>query len=252
MNNSHSRFPFPIGEQTDRPRHRTVDRIAHILEFVARSGSSQGLTEISRAIGAPVSSTQSLVNGLVVAGFLEERHKQFRLGLAPYLLSTLAGNRPVEQVTHQMLEDVVAETGYIAVLAALVGDNVYYLDYAASDPSFEYLAQNRLQRPPLETSAGWAILSGLGDDEVWGILAQSNSSEETLNAFQRAYPQLRETGECIAPGVALNGADGVAVAVRDQGAVVAAVAVIATAEEIERDADSMIEVLRRHRSRWDR
>ena len=252
MNNSHFRFPFPIGEQTDRPRHRTVDRIAHILEFVARSGSSQGLTEISRAIGAPVSSTQSLVNGLVVAGFLEERHKQFRLGLAPYLLSTLAGNRPVEQVTHQMLEDVVAETGYIAVLAALVGDNVYYLDYAASDPSFEYLAQNRLQRPPLETSAGWAILSGLGDDEVWGILAQSNSSEETLNAFQRAYPQLRETGECIAPGVALNGADGVAVAVRDQGAVVAAVAVIATAEEIERDADSMIEVLRRHRSRWDR
>ena len=95
-------------------------------------------------------------------------------------------------------------------------------------------------------------MSGLCDDEVWGILAQSNSSEETLNAFQRAYPQLRETGECIAPGVALNGADGVAVAVRDQGAVVAAVAVIATAEEIERDADSMIEVLRRHRSRWDR
>lgn len=246
------RFPFPVGEQTDRPRHRTVDRIADILEFIARSGSPQGLTEISRAIGAPVSSTQSLVNGLAAAGYLEERHKQFRLGLAPYLLSTLAGSRPVEHVTHQMLEDVVAETGYIAVLAVLVGENVYYLDYASSDPSFEYLAQNRLQRPPLETSAGWAILSGLGDDEVWRILAQSGSSEETLNAFQKAYPQLRESGECIAPGVALNGADGVAVAVRDQGAVVASVAVIATTDEIARDADSIIEVLRRHRPRWDR
>ncbi|WP_459612793.1 IclR family transcriptional regulator [Corynebacterium urogenitale] len=246
------RFPFPVGADTGRPRHRTVDRIADILEYVARAPQPQGLTEISKAIGAPVSSTQSLVNGLAAAGYLEERNKIFRLGLAPYLLSTLAGSRPVDQVTHEMLEDVVAETGYIAVLASLVGDNVYYLDYASSDEKFEYLAQNRLQRPPLETSAGWAILSGLGDDRVWGILAASESAVETINKFQRWYPSMRDSGECVAPGVALNGADGVAVTVENQGMVVASVAVIASPEEIARDSDKIIEVLRRHRRQWDR
>ncbi|MBC2681381.1 IclR family transcriptional regulator [Corynebacterium anserum] len=246
------RFPFPEEANTGRPRHRTVDRIADILEHVARSPQPQGLTDIAKAIGAPVSSTQSLVNGLVAAGYLEETNKAFRMGLAPYLLSTLAGSRPVDQVTHEMLEAIVEETGYIVVLAALVGDNVYYLDYACSDPKFEYLAQNRLQRPPLETSAGWAILSGLGDDQVWGILAASKSSQETINKFQRWYPHMKETGECIAPGVALNGADGVAVAVEKQGTVVASVSVIASPEEIEKDSETIIEVLRRHRKKWNR
>lgn len=246
------RFPFPVDQQPGRSHHRTVDRIADILEFVARNPQPRGLTDISKAIGAPVSSTQSLVNGLVAAGYLEERDKAFRLGLAPYLLSTLAGSRPVDQVTHEMLEDVVEETGYIAVLASLVGDNVYYLDYALSDPEFEYLAQNRLQRPPLETSAGWAILSGLGHEQVWGILAASESSQETINKFQRWYPDMRTTGECVAPGVALNGADGVAVRVESQGVAVASVSVIASTEQIARDADRIIEVLRRHSARWNR
>ena len=151
-----------------------------------------------------------------------------------------------------MLEDVVEETGYIAVLASLVGDNVYYLDYALSDPEFEYLAQNRLQRPPLETSAGWAILSGLGHEQVWGILAASESSQETINKFQRWYPDMRATGECVAPGVALNGADGVAVRVESQGVAVASVSVIASTEQIARDAERIIEVLRRHSARWNR
>ncbi len=255
VNEDKPRFQFPFPEvafSSERPRHRTVDRITDILEFVARRGTPQALTEISRAIGAPLSSTQSLVNGLTAAGYLEERNKLFGMGLTPYLLSTLAGNRPVEQVTHQMLEDVVAETGYIAVLAVLVGDNVYYLDYAASNPDFAYLAQNRLERPPLETSAGWVILAGLGDEQVWTMLSASASSKETVDKFQSDYPKLRASGECIAPCVALNGADGVAVAVRDQGNVVASVSVIAAMDDIARDADKIIEVLRRHQVKWNR
>ena len=250
-NKATDRFPFFNSGHTARPRHRTVDRIAEILEFVARSATPQGLTEISKAIGAPVSSTQSLVNGLAAAGYLEERHKLYRLGLAPYFLSSLAGNQHINSVTHEMLEAVVAETGYIAVLAVLVGDNVYYLDYASSDPKFEYLAQNRLQRPPLETSAGWAILAGAGDAQVYEVLAGSGASAETINKFQREYPAMRASGEVVAPGVALNGADGVAVAVVNDGVVVASVAVIAATEEIARDKDKILEVLRRHRAAWN-
>ncbi len=87
---------------------------------------------------------------------------------------------------------------------------------------------------------------------MWGILAASESSQETINKFQRWYPDMRATGECVAPGVALNGADGVAVRVESQGVAVASVSVIASTEQIARDADRIIEVLRRHSSRWNR
>lgn len=249
-NHSPSRFPFPEDGATNRARHRTVDRMSAILENVARSATPLTLSDIAHAISAPVSSCQSLVNGLVAAGFLEEDNRTYQLGMAPYLLSTMAGRRPVETVTHEMLEDIVAETGYIAVLAVLIGSNVYYLDYAASDPSFEYLAQNRLKRSPLETSAGWILLSGMDDAVLWGFLAGLDADQEHVNSFHRHFPEVRQSGECVAPGVALNGADGVAVAVRDRSdKVVAAVSVIASEEQIAADAEHVIEVLRRHRVR---
>ncbi|KAB3519926.1 helix-turn-helix domain-containing protein [Corynebacterium sp. zg254] len=253
------RFPFVSEGGSHRPRHRTVDRIAAILEHVARAPEPQGLSDIATAIGAPVSSAQSLVNGLTAAGYLQERGRGFALGLAPYLLSTVAGRRPIEIVTHDMLEDIVSRTGYIAVLAVLVGNNVYYVDYAASDPSFEYLAQNKLRRPPLETSSGWALLAGLDPDTAWDMLldhqltggTNAEISADLLNRFQREYPVLRETGEVIAPGIAQNGADGVAIAVKEHGRVVAAVAVIAAPDQIARDAHTIIAALRDARRRWE-
>ena len=259
-----AQVPFLPTGGARRPHHRTVDRVAQILDYMARSPEPQGLSEIANAIGAPVSSTQSLINGLTAVGYLQDRPRGFSLGVAPYLLATLAGGRPVGQVTHRMLEEVVAQTGYIAVLAVLVGGNVYYIDYAASDPSFEYLAENKLRRSPLETSAGWILLSGLSTGEAWNHLAgyeaerpgrrlrDKNGQWETLvERFQRAYPQIRKTGECLAPGVALNGADGVAVAVREHGDIVAAVSVIASDEEISREGDRILEVLRDMAPQWD-
>ncbi|MCU1513329.1 MAG: IclR family transcriptional regulator, partial [Microbacteriaceae bacterium] len=67
-----------------------VDRVAVILDAVARSRQGLTLTELSKAADAPVSSTQGLVNGLVATGFLEERSRSYILGTAPYLLNLLA------------------------------------------------------------------------------------------------------------------------------------------------------------------
>lgn len=258
-------FPFPLhtlaggsggaGEGLSRPHHRTVDRIAAILEAVARSAAPKGLSEIARDLGAPVSSTQSLVNGLAATGYLEEDGRGFRLGMTPYFLATLAGRRPVDQVTRSMLETVAEGTGGVAVVAVLVSGSVFYIDYAADDPAYEYLAQNRLRRSPLETSAGWILLSGLDVDTTWSQLAvgeDAGADRDLVDAFERKYPQIRESGECVAPGAARNGADGVAVAVRNRGEVVAAVSVIAAEDHIRDNAEQILERLRAGRAQWDR
>lgn len=256
-------FPFPPGMSAGasdrwgsapRPHHRTVDRVVAILETVARSRKALGLSDIAKAVGAPVSSTQSLVNGLAATGYLAEEARGFRLGLAPYFVATLAGTRPVDQVTHQMLEDVVEGTGAVAVVAVLIGGSVFYIDYAADDPTYAYLAQNRLRRSPLETSAGWILLSGLDVDTTWAELAsaeEEGDNQHLVDAFQRAYPALRESGECVAPGVASNGADGVAVSVKNRDGVVAAVSVIAGEDHIQAHAEEILDRLRRHRGQWD-
>lgn len=243
------------GAGSHRPHHRTVDRISVILETVARATAPMGLSEIAAAVGAPVSSTQSLVNGLTASGYLDEVDRGYRLGLAPYLLATLAGSRPVDQVTHRMLETVVAGTGAVAVVAVLIGGNVFYIDYAVDDPDYAYLAQNRLRRSPLETSAGWVLLAGLGEEETWRRLSDdeaTGSGRELVNAFEKAYPDIRATGECRAPGVASNGADGVAVSVTDRGQVVAAVSLIAGEGHVRAHAGEMLTRLRECRGQWDR
>lgn len=262
---SRDEFPFPLhtltgasggaAEGQSRPHHRTVDRIAAILQVVARSAAPRGLSEIAKELGAPVSSTQSLVNGLAATGYLEEDGRGFRLGMTPYFLATLAGRRPVDQVTRSMLENVVEGTGGVAVVAVLVGGSVFYIDYATDDPAYEYLAQNRLRRSPLETSAGWVLLSGLDVDTTWSQLAvgeDAGIARDLVDAFERAYPQIRESGECVAPGAARNGADGVAVAVRNRGEIVAAVSVIAAEDHIRDNAELIRERLRAGSALWDR
>lgn len=43
---SRFRFPFPeVAFSSERPRHRTVDRITDILEFVARRGGHHKLSQ---------------------------------------------------------------------------------------------------------------------------------------------------------------------------------------------------------------
>lgn len=64
-----------VGQAIERPRHRMIDRVAAIMELVARSGSGMTLTAVAKALDAPISSTQGLFNGLVAVGYLDERNR---------------------------------------------------------------------------------------------------------------------------------------------------------------------------------
>ena len=68
-----------------------IDRVAAILELVARSGAGLTLTAVAKALNAPVSSVHGLLNGLVAVGYLDERDRIYTLGTAPYLLNGIAG-----------------------------------------------------------------------------------------------------------------------------------------------------------------
>lgn len=234
-----------------RPRHRMVDRVAAIMETVARSGTGLTLTAVAKSLDAPVSSVQGLLNGLVAVGYLDERDRVYTLGTAPYLLNVIAGRPPVTSVSHDQLEALHAETGLTTTLSTDVGDDLFYVDHVSSDPRYAYVTENRLRRSLLRTSAGWLLLADREKRDIWSYLGGRPAEDaERVEAFLGSLDELRATGICAAPGVAVDDGDGVSVALRERGRTIATVGVIGSAEDIAARRDALTEICLRHATAW--
>ncbi|GAA1659098.1 IclR family transcriptional regulator [Mycolicibacterium murale] len=234
-----------------RKRHRMIDRVAGILELVARNHDGLTLTELARLLDSPLSSLQGLVNGLVAAGYLDEYDRRYRLGGAPYLLNLMAGRHLVTTVGHRELEAVHADTGLTTLLSVVVGQGVFYVDSCSSTPRYDYLAKNLVRRSLIRTSSGWVLLAGLGRRDLWSYLGTLPAEDGDLRErFLTELEVIQETGVCAAPHIS-DVADGVAVAVREGGRTVAAVSVVGPHADIRGRRDQLIDLLTAHRQRWE-
>lgn len=235
-----------------RPSHRMVDRVASILECVARAPEGLTLTEVAAQIGAPVSSTQGLINGLVANGYLDEADRVYRLGPAPLLLNLLAGRHLPGRVSHSDLEEIHRETGLTTLLSIVVGRDVFYIDYVSSNPRYAYLAENHVRRSLLRTSAGWVLLAGFEKRDLWAFFrALPEEDSERIGRFLAELPRIQESGLATAPMVAEISADGISIAVTEESRTVAAVGVVADPATIEEQRDHIVDVLQRQRRKWE-
>jgi DNA-binding IclR family transcriptional regulator len=229
-----------------------IDRVATILDLAARSRHGITLTEFARELGAPVSSIQGLVNGLAATGYLDEHDRRYVLGPAPFLLTRLAGRLPVTIVSHDDLAAMHAETGMTAVLAIVVGSDVYYVDYVSSDPRYAYLAEGFVRRSLIRTSGGWVLLAGMERRDLWAQLAALPPDDAALiGRFLEELPQIQRDGLAVAPGASAE-ANGVSVAVTEDGKTVAAVGLVGDHREVDKRKLELIAVLGRHRAQWTR
>lgn len=237
---SHSKIAGTI-----RPSHRLIDRMSAVLEAVARSRGGLTLTEIAHATDSPLSSVQSIVNGLVSNGFLEEHAKRYHLGMAPYVLNLMAGRRIVSRVSHEDLEELRSTTGLTALLAVAVGDAQYYVDYSSLRADYAYFSEALVPGPLIQSSAGFVLMSGMEKRDVWAYLSSLPESDAwRVRKYFELLPVIRSEGVCIAPGVTDEPADGVAVAVCEGGRTVAAVTLAGPREEIAERHEELAALLR--------
>ncbi len=229
-----------------------IDRVATILDLAARSRHGITLTEFARDLDAPVSSIQGLVNGLAATGYLDERDRRYMLGPAPFLLTRLAGRLPVTTVSHDDLAAMHEETGMTAVLAIVVGSDLYYVDFASTDPRYAYLAEGFVRRSLIRTSAGWVLLAGMERRDLWAqISALPPDDADLVERFLGELPQIQRDGLAVAPGVSAE-ADGISAAVTEDGKTVAAAGILGDPREVSQRKEELIEVIVRHRAQWAR
>jgi len=231
-----------------------VDRIAQILEIAAREPSGATLTEIASRLEAPVSSIQSLINGLVAASFLDERDKRFMLGPTPYVLNLIAGRTPVRTLRHADIELLSDLTERTIVLGIAVGSRVVYIDHIErGNTPVAFAATTHVLRPLLRTSTGRCLLAFSDRRDVFSYLRSVGPDEQPyVDGFIHEMDEIRASGMAISAGYMLPERYAVAVPVIEDGRLVAAVAAVGLKDEMEDKLEVTGQILRRQLLAWSK
>ncbi|MFE3768115.1 helix-turn-helix domain-containing protein [Streptomyces sp. NPDC059122] len=217
-----------MSEHGRRRRHRTVDRVAWILEASARAPGGVTVAELARAVGAPASSVQDLVNGLVATGFLLEQHRRFRLGPAPHVLNLIAG-RVVPRISQAELGELSRVAGTPVLLTVRVGLDAVYLARGGEDeiPRLVPLADRHVARPLLRTAAGRLLLAFTDEAERGGLLDElARDDPEAVAEFHRALPAIRTSRISRSEGLADPEVSALAIPVTEGSVVTGALALM--------------------------
>lgn len=234
-----------------RNHHRTVDRVAALLDAVAGDGSGLTLTALAGRLDAPVSSVQKLVDGLVATGYLDEHDRRYVLGPAPWVLATRAGSVPVPAIPHEALAHLSAATRLPVLLAARVGDTAVYVDWAGTDEAFDVALSARVRAPLADTAAGRVLLAWRPADErrrvALGDGADPAGSARLADTLTRIRRDGHEHGDS---GPLLPGAVAVAVPLRRDGEVTGALSVAARTPRRRRLPAAVVDTLEDVAATW--
>ncbi|WP_344469715.1 IclR family transcriptional regulator [Kitasatospora kazusensis] len=219
-----------------RPHHRTVDRVAALLDAVARAPMGLSLSQLATRLEAPVSSIQGLVNGLTAVGYLTEEDKRFLLGPATYVLNLAAGRRPAAGVRQEDLEELATRTGADVLVAVRVGDSVVYTSHAGpwSIQRLAYRVTEYRASPMLCTAAGWAILAHADERDLRAHLAtEGERYPRQTTEFLDRIEHIRRTGMAYTHALGDPEVSAVAVPLGGGGQADAAILVIGRHEQID-------------------
>ncbi|MFD2473539.1 IclR family transcriptional regulator [Amycolatopsis silviterrae] len=203
---------------------RAIMRADRILDTVARARSPLTLTEVAAAVGAPVSTTQDLVDDLCRCGYLRKTDRRYRLGPRPHVLGVLAAQPgPPGGLDHDALQALSSDARVPIGLAALVGTQLLYLDHAGprAPRQLQRVADDHIPRPLLRTAAGRLLLA-YADDADRERLLRLAADTPGAAAFTTELPAIRRERLARSDGLADPDIRAIALPVAEHGTVVAA------------------------------
>lgn len=175
---------------------RTLD----IYEVFARVKRPQNLTELSRLLGAPMSSCHHLVRTLENGGYLYQlRGKAFyptRRML--HNAEVIAGSDPVLSVLHPEIEALRDSTGESVILGQQMERQAMILDVCESQLSVRYTARSGELRELHSSSIGKALLGAMPDEHHQALLPPEpypSLTGRTITTYARLRAELATSRE---------------------------------------------------------
>lgn len=203
---------------------KSADRVLDILELFVGDQDSYTLSEVSRKLDAPASSTYVIMQNMLERGFLDTdtSGKKFILG---HKLNTLRSQRftryDLSGEFHRVASEGFEDLNETISLGVRMGDGLLYL---ANKPSTQHL---RLSLPPghrrpvHSTACGKVLLSGLNIGELRAIFPDdelTKVTDKTIATFSELLEELdrvREEGLGYNLGETIEGVHCVAAPVYD-------------------------------------
>ncbi len=173
---------------------KSAQRVMEIFEYFAERKSPATLTDISRSLGYPSSSTFALLKGLHQLGYLEcdRDRRTFLPTIKTALLGIWVNDRLTGQSTIlQIMYELRDRTGDTAILGTQIGTGVQLIHVVKAPERADATPISTGNLRPLLRSAIGHVLLGLKSDAEIAALARRLNAEEKNPSLRVPVATLR-------------------------------------------------------------
>lgn len=214
---------------------QSVERTLDLLEYLARSSSWVGISELSNATGQPVGTIHRLLKTLVGRKYVvrDSHTRRYALGPAFRLLAD-AGLQTIDwsEIGTPLLRELVEISGETANLAVMEGNRAVYVAQAQSLRMVRMFTELGNRVPLHCTGCGKVLLAYQPDSVIASIIAETGLpgyTDKTITdagQFQQELEMIRQQGYAVDNGEQEEGVRCLAVPVYGpKGKVVAAMSI---------------------------
>lgn len=207
-----------------------LERTLGILELLTSQGEAMELGAIAERLDVPPSAVHRLLGDLMRCGYVTQPRGHGSYVLTTKLVSlglTYLGKTGIVDIGQPLLEELAAASGELVRLSVLDGDRLTWVARAQGarqglryDPDMGNDARFSC------SSAGWALLAALPDDEALGLLTRQGVGDPTdygpqaptsIDAVMRAVRATRKRGYSVTVDTYTAGLSAMAAPVRLAG-----------------------------------
>lgn len=164
---------------------RSVERCIDILDLLVAQDREMTLSELATAIGAPKSTTLTVVRTLLGRGLVayDARSRLYRVGLGFTRFAKAQVAVDLRDIAMPHLRRLVEETSETVTLAMTDGRAVYYLCRIMGSHPLQYAIPVGSPRPMHATAAGKAFLAHFRPDQLCDYFDKGELLELTRNTI---------------------------------------------------------------------
>lgn len=194
-----------------------------ILRLFSSERTELSVTDVSRLLGMPKSSSSRLLKAMLREGLLAPfgDTPRYRVGHLPFELSRLYARRStLMDLTDGELGAICRSSGHTGYISILDGADILVLRVHLGTQTLRVVTPLGSRSAAFETANGRTLLARLGEEEVrtrhaGGLSPRSVSSPRTIDELLAALAAVRRTGFCEAIDEGVPGVGSVAASIAD-------------------------------------